>query len=205
MNISTWKHLLANIIAQSFDSTPYLQIIKTVNSMSRPCVMELLNKCTASMNDNDVYLEAGTHLGCSLISALIGNDKKAVAIDNFSQFDDYGNEKSLRENLRKFNVEERVTFYNADFREVFLLKLPPIGVYYYDANHSEEDTYQGLSLALPHLHKGSLIIIDDFSFGSTEKATNQFLSEHPKIEKIFYVNGLSNHENWWNGIGVLLV
>src|SRR5262245_10810342 len=65
---------------------------------------------------NPRYLEVGVGAGSTLCSALAGNNIRAVAIDNWSQFG--GPRGRLLENLTRFAVGSEVKLIERDFRTV---------------------------------------------------------------------------------------
>lgn len=78
----------------------------------------LNNLCS---NEETNYLEIGVHTGSTFCSALYGNRVRAVAIDNFSEFntvnvgdENYPTDKAFHDNLNMVIGENRVNFYNVD-------------------------------------------------------------------------------------------
>src|SRR5688572_469912 len=50
---------------------------------------QLLNLAFSMLPEGEAYLEVGTYMGKSLLSAMIGNPQRSVyAVDNFSQFEE---------------------------------------------------------------------------------------------------------------------
>ena len=84
------------------------RVCKQVHGFSGPYVMKIINMAIANMEGDEYYLEIGTHQGRTLIGGMIGNeDKRAVAVDNFSQFGE-GAKESLLENIDKFDLSDQI-------------------------------------------------------------------------------------------------
>lgn len=173
----------------------------------------LLHLAYSLLPENEAYLEVGTYMGKSLISAMLGNPRRAVyAADNFSEFD--GNSfEVLQGNLERYGLREQVNFCNADFRRVFdhsVLKAP-VGLYFYDGGHDYVDQYDAIRLVEPFLADEALILVDDWRFapdsGSYARvATLRAAKELEGRMKLLYE--LPSRYNgdlamWWNGLGVL--
>jgi predicted O-methyltransferase YrrM len=174
---------------------------------------QLLNLAYRLLPDDEAYLEVGTYHGKSLLSALIGNPlRPTIACDNFSEFDVNSLTITL-ENLRKYDLDDAVTFYDCDFREIFTPeRLPePIGLYFYDGAHDEESQYLAIKLVEPFLADEALIIVDDWrfapdSFSRAEQGTLKAAIESDHAWQLLYnlparCNG--DLAMWWNGVGVL--
>jgi hypothetical protein len=93
-------------------SQRFQQVLDRVEGMTVANIMQLLNFAVDCMEPGEVYCEIGCLRGASLIGALLDHpERMACAVDNFSQFDDLGeNLEKLSENLAEFNLEERVFF-----------------------------------------------------------------------------------------------
>ena len=120
-------------------SSPRLKILRQMRiSLGRdPCPdvagmasikkLKLLNLAARCLpkNSRECYLEVGSFQGKSLVAALIGNSHvHAVACDNFTLFDDPNSPRNfdiLKQNLARYQLSERVQFFDCDFREVPLV------------------------------------------------------------------------------------
>jgi hypothetical protein len=123
------------------------------------------------------YLEVGSWMGSTLCSAIHGNQVRALAIDNWSQFG--GPKAQFLANLRAFRTPEAdVEVLESDFRAVPYAALPArygaFDVYLFDGPHEEQDQFDGLVAALPALADSFVFICDDWNWpqvrGGTQKA-----------------------------------
>ena len=173
----------------------------------------LLNLAFSLLPEGEAYLEVGTYMGKSLLSAMIGNPERSVyAVDNFSQFEE-NSFPVLKANLERYGLYERVNFCNGDFREIFNPGIiqEPIGLYFYDGGHDYESQYLGMKLVEPFLADEALILVDDWRLapdsGSYAKdGTLQAVAESESRMRLLYelparYNG--DRGLWWNGVGVL--
>lgn len=174
---------------------------------------KLLNIAFACLAPEEAYLEVGTYMGKSLVSAMQNNPQRTVyACDNFSEFTATNSLERLVANLRRYNFRERVQIFDADFRQVVNKEhMPvPIGLYFNDGAHDEESQYQGIKLAEPLLANEALVLVDDWCLaadsGSYAKAgTERAAAESPNEWTFLYdlparYNG--DQGLWWNGVGV---
>lgn len=181
-----------------------------VGGFSAPYVMKVLNLAISNMERGEYYLEIGTHQGKTLIGGMVGNtDKTAVAVDNFSQFDDNTKDK-LCANIEKFGLDARVHFLEMDSDAFFETMMPmagSVGVYFYDGDHDTEAGLKGLCDVVPYLSSEAVIILDDFSSHGVWRSVYQFLGRFPTETALLFIMRTNNfpfpHKMWWNGIVVI--
>lgn len=200
------KVLLENVLAGRYDFV-FEDVISSVHCMSRPRVYAVLNACVRSMDPGELYVEIGTYQGGSLISALRGNEARAIGVDSFGEFKETNSLEITTENLQTFGVLDRVTLYNMGFQEYFS-QCPAdlkIQVYYYDGEHNYEGQLAGMEAGWPFLQKGSLILIDDYTYPEVSRAVNQFVANHIDQVKFQFVMlpNQNTDETWWNGCVVM--
>jgi predicted O-methyltransferase YrrM len=198
----------------------FADVCPDVTGMSSSKKLKLLNLAVSLLpkDGSEAYLEVGTYLGKSLISALRENSgRSAIACDDFSEFQSQGNGNinALKENLLRYGMLERVKFYNEDFRALFSRwsdeELPRIGVYLYDGAHDEQSQYDGIRMVEPLLANNALVIVDDWRYAPdsesyAEAGTKQAIAQSAHRWKILWelparFNG--DREMWWNGVAVL--
>jgi len=184
-----------------------------VEGMTSIKVQQLLNLAFRFVDEGQCYLEVGTYKGKSLISALINNPPVPVfACDNFSQFE--GNElEATLTNLRRYGLQDKVTFYECDFLEVYSPeKLPiPVGLYFYDGAHEEEPQYLAVKKVEPILADEALVIIDDWCTAAdspfrAKAGTLRAVRESSHQWRLMYelpARFNMDRAMWWNGLGVL--
>lgn len=156
---------------------------------------------------DECYLEVGSLQGKTLISAMLQNPaRKTYACDNFSEFTDNPGQsaESLRGHLRMYGLEERAVFHDADFRDIMDREhVPePVGLYLYDAAHTEEMQFLGIQLAEPLLADEALVIVDDWNWADvvagTRRAFGASANEWTPLYELTHP-GESSHALWWNG------
>lgn len=175
---------------------------------------KLLNIAFSCIESDECYLEVGTYIGKSLVSAMLGNSAKTVyACDMFCQFAPINSYEHLMSNLRRYNLVEKVIFFNSDFAKALNkdnIKMP-VGLYYFDALHTEESQYKGIKLVEPLLSDEALVIVDDWRIEpddtfQAKPGTEKAISESDnKWDILFELPSRynSDRETWWNGVGVL--
>jgi len=173
-------------------------------------VQQLLSLAYASLPAEEAYLEVGTYQGKTLISALLNNERRPTyACDNFSEFtaSTEGSAEVLRLNLRMFGLTDRVTFLNADFRNVMDRDhiREPVGLYLYDGAHSEEMQYLGVKLVEPVLADEALVVVDDWNNPNAGAGTRRAIAESRHHYELLYelpTHDDQRHAMWWDGLGV---
>jgi hypothetical protein len=172
--------------------------------------MQLLNFAVGCMEADEVYCEIGCFHGSTLIGALLDRpEKTAYAVDNFSEFDEFGeNFDRLANNLCLFNLDEQVTFCNQDFEEFFfeLREIQPvtkIGVYFYDGAHDYRSQLLGLLLSIPFLADKALIVVDDSNYDTAQQANWDFMAAYPQCKLLLNLPTPKNfYPTFWNGIQI---
>ena len=204
----TLKSLLA------LDTTPYLTIPYKLRSSGRPRFHAMMNILAQCLAHNEIYLEVGTYQGGSMIGTLLHNQAQAFSVENFVECygdPDVDNTRvTLEKNLHEFEVFDRVTLWETDFRAFFAgVVIPPVGLYYYDAQHAETDTFDGLMLGFPFVVPGGFIVLDDVNWNMVSRGINRFLGEHFGEVKIVFATTASDSgrnsldADWWNGTMVI--
>ena len=121
------------------------------------------------------YLEIGTWAGSTLCSAINGNQVRAVAIDNWSEFG--GPKAQFLSNLERFKTPGAdVTFLENDFRKIDYAGLGRFNVYMFDGPHTAADQYDGISLPLPALEDEFILIVDDWNHTPAREGTLKALT-----------------------------
>ena len=191
----------------------FADITNQIHCMSRPRVYGIINAIVGSMQEGETYVEVGTYQGGSLTAALFGNESHAIGIDSFGEFKETNSFERTQANLENFGVADRVQLKDMDFHD-FFRDVPPglvIQVYYYDGAHDYPSQLAGMEEAWPHLHTGSIILVDDYSYPEVNAAINQFISNHASRITIQFVMatqfgaGAVPDETWWNGVVALRV
>ena len=219
MNIRAWATCLddeyykwGTLNAIPYDVRRYADVLKTVQGMTTPSTMHLLNLAAQHLGPNECYLEVGTWRGATLIGALLGNDAYGVAIDDDSMNDHDGDERSSRDvwydNVFKFDIGVRAEYVNGSVPNVWneIGLRSNIGVYLFDGDKStEEAAYAGLVGVIPFLADEALIFVDDANEITIRMAAHQLERAHPNnIVKILDIPTPGNcWPCFWNGIMAL--
>jgi protein O-GlcNAc transferase len=202
MDYNKFKMHLNEVLAGRRDLM-FDDVLSSIHCMSRPRVYAVLNACVSSLEPGELYVEVGTYQGGSLIAALRGNEACAIGVDSFSEFKETNDIGITTRNLYSFGVLNRVTLVNMDVQR-FFTEYPikqKIQVYYYDGAHDYETQLAGMETAWPFLQKGSLILVDDYTYAEVSRAVNQFVANHLDQIKFQFVMlpNENTDETWWNG------
>ncbi len=198
--------------------------LKDVTGLSGDKLVGFLQRC-AEMMSREVdacYLEVGVFQGLTLTSvASVAPDLQCFGIDNFSQLDLDGKNRSIVEDrLNKF-TNGNATIINEDFEEALLSLEDYIGnrkvaVYFVDGPHDYRSQYLCLDFVRRFLSDKSVIIVDDSNYEHVRRANHDWLKAnrdyallyeaytpmHPKnmAEKVRE----SASAGWWNGANVIV-
>ena len=137
----------------------------------------LINALVAVMPKDQVFVNVGVWHGYTYISAIVDNPtKRCVGVDHFLEFKDNPGKKefyALYEKFRTMGSE----FFESDFKDYFRKQhIGPIGVYFYDGEHTYEAHMEGLACAAPFFVPGTYIIIDDIDRPQVYKSILDFLA-----------------------------
>jgi len=187
--------------------------VMAVSGFSSPRVKSLLNNIVNAPDVN--YLEVGTFKGSTFVAALYKNEvNSAYAIDNWSEFNEYGNIKNeFLENTQKFDLPKFSFIEENCFNVDLSLIKHKINVFFFDGEHTYESHYNALKYYLPVLDDEFIFIVDDFdpyneSWAAVEKGTRDSIRDL-KLETIFekhiQSNGRNADQSWWNGIYVAIL
>ncbi len=195
------------LLRRFFDSCPAVPGLTSIRNQ------KLLNLAFSCLEPDEAYLEVGTYLGKTLISAMRGNPpRQAYACDNFSQFTPSNSHEGLLRNLHTSGLDAGVAFYNADFLEVLTPDkiAVPVGLYFYDGAHDEESQYLAIKRVEPLLAREAAVIVDDWRFAEDSRSyakagTEKAIGESSNEWKVLYELGARHNGDrrmWWNGVGV---
>lgn len=193
-------------------SDKFQNVLEQVQGLTTANVLQLLNFAVDCLEPKEVYCEVGSFLGSTLIGALLDHpDKKAIAIDNFSQFNEDGdNFKKMSRNIVSFGFQKQINFCTKEFEE-FFCKVQrdengeKIGVYFYDGTHDYRSQLLGLMLAKPFFADQALIIVDDTNWSAVKQANSDFIAAHYQCKPLLELSTPeTRHHTFWNGIQVLL-
>jgi hypothetical protein len=168
------------------------------------------------------YLEVGVFQGLTLLSVAAANPLlPCYGVDNFSQFDPGGRNRTIVEARRTSLGLDNAKAVDMDFEDA-LVRLPEhvggrrVGVYFVDGPHDYRSQLMGLVLAMPHLASDAVIVVDDSNYAHVRQANRDFLVAFPEFLLLFEsytschpMNMSRGQENaarrgWWNGVNVLV-
>ncbi len=185
-----------------------------VQGMSSPRVCAFLNLLVRNMDDGEKYLEVGSWKGRTLLSAAIDNkNHTCIGCDKFrffGRFTGFGAlaRRSLRKNLARYEDRCNIEFHDTTSRRLFAESrvTGPIGVYFYDGDHSYEGTHHGMVAAAPLLSERAIVLVDDWNDPIIRRATHAGLRD-AKLLKLWHrsLDGDHSERSWWNGLGVFFV
>jgi len=176
-----------------------------VDGMTTPEVGKLLNIACLGLGSTECYVEVGSYRGKSLLLATSGIKNPVYSIENFTS----GGEETkiaLQNNWLKSLHHGPCKFLFDDFRKLLNRDniVVPIGVFFYDADHTEEAQYDALNLVIPLLAPEAMIFVDDFREPYARIPTFKWIEENPSSKLIWDLPSPANCSRpWWNGLGVI--
>lgn len=192
-----------------------------VEGMSTPKVCNLLNRLVAGLDPSECYLEIGTWKGLTLCSAAVGNPGKlVVGCDKFrflGKFTGWGflAKRAFYANVARYSRGGATVVMHAMTSERFFrgpAPEKPVGVYFYDGDHSYQGTKDGVTLAARWLAPRATVLVDDWRDPEIQRATRDGLREaglEILWEREFVgataLDGQSDRTDWWNGLAVFYV
>jgi hypothetical protein len=157
------------------------------------------------------YLEIGTYMGSTLISAMYQNDIRGIAVDNWSEFT--GPKNKCIANINRYIDTNKFKLIEKNFLDLDNIDIPyPIDVYLYDGDHSYEAHKKAIINIEKFLSPLSIILIDDFrsdqNWIRVINGTMEGFNES-KLNIIYHKHIISQYEiggreNYWNGCGIFL-
>ena len=195
------ERFLAELPQELEDTTRFAELLESVPGLAKPNNLALLNVAARCLGDGEHYVEVGTYHGTSLIAAMLGNEGRFVALDNWS-FEDTSRAQ-LEANLARYGLE--ATLLEGDAFETLRRGVPaPVGVYYYDNGHEYEQQLEGMRLIEPYLAAPAVIVVDDSDWEKVARAIDDYLAGQPRATEIFRADGEDfGHPEWWSGMRVL--
>jgi glycosyltransferase involved in cell wall biosynthesis len=115
------------------------------------------------------YLEIGVWQGATFCSAIYGNEVRALAIDNWAQFQ--GPYEKFFTNLGRAKGTAKVSFLESDFRAVDYSAIGKFNIYFFDGPHQRDDQFDAIVLAQPALDDWFVLIVDDWNWLAVREGT----------------------------------
>lgn len=139
------------------------------------------------------YLEVGCWAGSTMCSAIYGNNLRAFAIDNWSEFGDVATH-FLRNVGALVTKEVSFNMLTSDFRQVDYTSLGKFNVYVFDGPHEENDQYDGVVVAMPALDDEFVLIVDDYNWERVRLGTERAIKDL-NLEIIMSHQVLTSNDN----------
>ena len=223
MDIRAWATRLpsefwqwGSVNAYPRNAERYCTVLDSVQGMTTPSTMHLLNLAVQHLATDEFYMEVGTWRGSTFIGALFGNNAYGIAIDNDTMDDHNGDSRSSQEvwheNVAAFDMQDRSCYLDCSVPEVWTKGMLStvlsglIGVYLFDGDKSTvEAAYAGLEGVIPFLADEALIFIDDANEITVRLAAHKLERAYPdQATKILDIPTPGNcWPTFWNGIMVL--
>lgn len=187
-----------------------MELCEDVEGMTTPNQVAALQRAVEQLPADEAYLEVGTFRGRSLTGAMQGDDSATFyAMENFVEFGMLGEQAraDLMDNLARYGSDRDLTLLEGD---AFTLMAQdrsidkPVGVYFYDGEHTTLAHYLALGVAEPLLADEALVLIDDASWPLVQKAHRLFMARHKgwSVERRFDA-AHQDDPHWANGLHVL--
>lgn len=182
----------------------FKKVIEQTEGMATENKLAVLDLAASMMEEGEVFVEVGTFRGTSIIGAAMRNSSRSfIAIDNFSQFG--GSEEECLGNLRRFNCSN-VGLINDDAWSAIERGMirSPVGVYFYDGEHTFDQQWRALDMITTHLSDRALVVIDDTDHPPAFAATRCHILSDPRYSLLYRFKSPYNGEpRWWNGVAIL--
>lgn len=213
---------LENFLAEvdrAFDGDPqtsvprdprFAEIAERVSGYTSANELAVLNAAARVMPPEECYLEVGSYKGrsmCGAVQSVTG--KTFYIVENYLEFGMQGQEAraELEQNLATYAAHADVRVLEGNCFS--LLRRPgllerPVGVYFYDGEHTGLSHYLALGIIEPWLADEAVVLVDDASYPMVSDAHDEFIARHPqwRVERRWdaEVNG---DPRWANGLHAL--
>lgn len=153
------------------------QICENVEGMCNEQTLTMLNMAvTDCLEEGETYLEIGTWKGRTTVAALDGNNAQAIVIDPLTCDD---SDVVFPSNMKKYNLTDRIDHFKISWQEYISENSPKnIGVFFYDGDHGEHKSYEGLNSFLPFVSNEAILIVDDTKMGSVSDDIDRWIKEN---------------------------
>jgi hypothetical protein len=175
----------------------------------------LLNELVRSMDAGEHYLEVGSWRGRTLLSAAVGNPGRlCIGCDKFRLYGRYTGlgvlvRRALRQNVAR-HAHDRAAIHFYDMPSSRFFARPrqpgPVGVYFYDGDHSFRGTRRSIAAAGPLLSRRAVVLVDDWNVERIRLGALQGFAD-ASLRVLWHraLRGDHTERTWWNGLGVFYV
>jgi hypothetical protein len=206
---------IARAVLEEHDDFRGARPLVDVEGLSSPRVCNFLNRMVARLEGDSAYLEIGTFRGLTLLSAAIDNpSRRCIGCDKFRVYGRFTGigacaRRALERNMRRYRGRAaQITFHHTTSERLFGERRidAPVGVYFYDGDHSFDGTRRGIMAVVPHLQARAVIVVDDWNDPVIRGATFAALRD-AQLEVLWERELAGDHggAGFWNGVGVFFV
>jgi len=176
-----------------------------------PNELAVLQAAAEVLPPTEAYLEVGTFKGRSICAAVQDNpDKAFYAMENFLEFGMTGQQArdELMDNLQRYAADADVRLLEGDCFSLMAdpgLIDRPVGVYFYDGEHTLLSHYLALAVVEPLLADEALVLVDDASWPLVQRAHRIFMRRHPGWQVVATWDARhADDPRWANGLHALV-
>lgn len=195
-----YEHIYQSILEVQLEPSELPEEVLSIGGFTSPNIRNLMNRLGKISTK---YLEVGTHRGATFFAATYGNQLKAVAIDNFSEFEDGTVENEFRSHLKAFNSSALVVkadCFTADIPDSY----KGIDLYLYDGAHDYESQKKAITKLIDWMADEFIFCVDDYDWEDVQRGTMDGIAE-AGLDILYEIHLSGKPEEWWNGFGVLLL
>jgi hypothetical protein len=208
-------HNIAEQILLETDDFRDARHLVDIEGLSSPKVCNFLNRLVANLAPGERYLEIGTWKGRTLFSAAFGNHGKVcVGCDKFRLWGKFTGPGWLARRAMLHNITHyrdkgaTVHFHHMTSRALFAGGYVPasVGIYFYDGDHSYEETHHGMEAGARLLSPRAVVLVDDWNDPVVQRGARAGMDQGG-LRVLWHRELPGNHTEgtWWNGLGVFYV
>ena len=202
---------LVAAVSQALIDSANQTVGETPDGLTSDKMKALLNSLAAI---SGTYLEIGVLNGATFCSALKGNTLQAFAVDHWKDQtkaangkDVVGSKQTFIQNVQKYKGQNTVVLFDCHFLQVDKKQLPPIDLFFYDADHSEQANYSAIRYFAESLSDKAIIIFDDANWDGVVAGARRGIADS-KLEILYdkiILNEQEDENAWWNGFYIAVV
>jgi hypothetical protein len=207
------NHVIKSIENAYLGKSKLTEEIFKIPGMSSKKGRSLLNNICSL--EGAKYLEVGTWMGSTFVSALYKNENtilKAVAIDNFAEFNSGNVKQKLLENINNFLVTttNKIKFYDTDCFNFDINKIcdEKFNIYFYDGEHTVNSQYLAFTYYNDILSDTFIAIVDDYNWSYVKDGTQKAfknLNYQILYEQFLPSKYNGDLDSWWNGTYIAVI
>jgi predicted O-methyltransferase YrrM len=190
-----WWKVHEVVESMRLETSLYLPAISNKRGFSSSRIEHMLDRLVAELPNEECYLEVGTLEGRTLQAASITNTGKKI----------FGCDPGDKYHSNPGVLPGHVEFFNESWEDTLIRLKYPIGLVFYDADHSAVETRRFMDFVVPHLANEAVLILDDWDResvrrGAFESPDWRLLREMPE-----YTDGLTcppNHFGYYFGVAL---